>query len=430
MKRSKIQYSLVFALLIFLAFSCKKVDETQPNINILSPLENTQFTVFDTVTILFEATDETQLISVDVQIVNDKFVPVTNSVSVSVSGTDYSGGAEIILSNKLLETGIYYALVTANDGVNEQRVFQKIRIAAIPKLRRAIYFSDVKNSGISAILKIDSLFQSTSLFINPNRDILKLCVNSAKDQLTFIGHFSNGISTYNLNNRLELWSDAVFGPLQAPSYMDLFCNKSQIYTTIYEREIRSYTFKGALTMNLPTEEKRPKTIYADDKYLIVMQNPVGASTHFLYVYHAQTRAFLWQLQIPMDVVSICKLDEDQLLLFGNDNNMARVLQYHISANGYWEPRQLPEGKLLTATKLDGQNYAIAHQNGLYFYTYNPNFLNQIRPFVYQDICFDMARNVLVAARSNTLEEMTVSGQVLNTILHSDSIASIDVHYTR
>ncbi|MBL4587347.1 MAG: hypothetical protein JKX84_09875 [Flavobacteriales bacterium] len=212
--------------------------------------------------------------------------------------------------------------------------------------------------------------------------------------------------------------------------MDLFCYGDQVFTTLYDQEIRSYTGSGSLTMNLITTDNRPKTIYADDKYLMVMQNPVGTETHILKVYHAQTRAFLWQLQVPMDVVSICKLDDDKVLLFGNDGNQARVLQYEVVNNGYWQPRQLPEGKLLDAEKMDGQTFAIAHEMGLYSYTYNPNFLNQIRPLVYQDVCYDVAANVLVAASSNMLEEISVSGQVLNIITHSDSIGSIGVHYTR
>ncbi|MBL4585677.1 MAG: hypothetical protein JKX84_01265, partial [Flavobacteriales bacterium] len=228
-------------LVVSAIHSCKKVDEIQPNVIIISPLENTQFDVFDTVDVRFEVTDETQLVSAEVKIVNSDFIAVSAAVSINLSGTDYSGGAEVILANKLLETGNYYALVSVSDGVNEQRVFQKIKIAAIPKLRRAVYFSDVRNSGSGSIYKIDSLFQSSSLFINPSQDIRELCVNSELDRLTFIGHFSTRISSYNLLNNSVVWSDATFPVSQTPRFMDLFCYGDQVFTTLYDQEIRSYT---------------------------------------------------------------------------------------------------------------------------------------------------------------------------------------------
>lgn len=415
-------------LLLLAASSCKKVDQLAPDITITSPQENTQFTVFDTVVVRFDVVDDAQLTSVSAKIVNRDLIPVTASQTVNVSGSTSTSEVEMIIADKLLETGIYYALVTASDGINEQREFRKIRIAAIPKVRRAVYFSGAGVAG--GIHRLDSLFQDQTLFLDPGQDIRDLCINSLKDRLTIMGHFSAGLVSFNMDNGSVAWSAPVFPVSQTQRFMDLRCYGNETYTTIYDREIRSYSESGALTMNVPTVDDRPGSIYVNDDFLVVERNPVGTETHFVHVYHGETRAFLRSLQIPMDVISMCALEGDKILVFGNDDDQARVLEYHIIGNGYWEPRQLPHGKILDAVKLDGQTYIIAHESGLYSYTYSPNFLNQIRPNIYQDVCFDVAGNRVIAASSNMLEELSVTGQVLNTVIHSDSITSVDVHYTR
>ncbi len=416
-------------LLVLTWASCRKKDGIEPDITIITPLENTQFDVFDTVHVQFEVTDETQLVSVSVKVLNSDLVPVTATESVQLNGTSFSGSADLIIADKLIETGDYHVLVSASDGLNEQRAFRGIGIAAIPKVRRAMYFADAATP--AGIYLVDSLFQGSSPFISAGQDVGRLCVNSLMDRLTLVGHFSTGITSYKLAGGGVAWSDDVFSVAQTPRYMDLACNGNEVFVTIYDREIRSYGHSGSLTMNEPTGVDRPGAIHVSADHIIVEQNPVGTADRFLHVYHAQTRAFLRSAEMPMDVVAMCAFDSDAIMVFGNDGDQARVLQYDVQGNGYWEPRQLPAGKLTAAVQLDGQTYAIAHADGLYSYTYSPNFLNLIRPgTVYQDVRFDVAGNRVVAASSNVLEEISVTGQLLNTVMHTDSITCFDIHYTR
>ncbi len=428
--RTATSFFVIWVLVLGIT-SCEKGDEIQPDISIVSPLENTLFNVYDTVNVQFTISDETQLVSVTVKIVNMNFIPVTDSHFTELSGSTYSGSAEVIISDRLLETGEYYVLVSGSDGLNEQRDYRKIRIIEMPKERRAIFFSDISPSGNATIQRVDSSFQNISQFSSPGQDILEVCVNSQQNQLAIVGHYSTGILSYDLNNASVIWADATYSINQTPRYMDLHCFDDQFYTTIYDREIRSYSHNGSLTLNHPTVDNRPELVYVNDHYLIVEQNPVGTETHFLYVYHTSTRAFLWLIQLSMDVIAICELEDDKVLVFGNDGNQARVFKYDIYQNGYSEPRLLPSGKLTNVEKMDGRTYAIAHETGLYSYTYSPNYLNNIRPgIIYQDVAYDKDNNRIIGATGNMLEELTVDGQMLHTVIHSDSIGSIDIHYTK
>ena len=402
-----------------------------PVVNIVSPSENTIYQVFDTVQVSLTAMDETSLNSVTAQIVDANFVAVTGALPVNVSAQNASGHAEIVIDDKLLPTADYYVLVRASDGANETNEYRKIKIVALPKKRRAVYYSTVDGNSNGSVWKVDSLFQGTELWIQPGQDILKLCVNSLTDRLSLVGNYSTGIFHYDIPNRTVVWSDQVFTVAQTERFKDLTCFENTTYTALYDRELRSYGLNGSLTMNLQTGDYRPELLFVNEDFLAVEMNLVGGNEHFIFVYNRATRVLLWQLQLPMDLVAVCPYQSNEVFLFGNDGSQARVLQYDLGTNAYWEPRQLPTGKVLDAVQMDGAKYAIAHENGLYSYTYSPNYLNLITAGTsFQSVSFDVDNATLIGATQNVLNEITTNGQVIHTIVATDSITSADIHYTR
>ena len=425
----RIAASFLFLLLVFSA--CREKDSVAPDVAILQPQEGAVFSVFDTVFITITAVDETDLASVSARLVNANFIAIGASVNVNINVSTNGGRAELVIDDKLIDTGDYYVLITATDGTNEQREFREIRISGLPKERRAVYFSSTNSGGSDIISRVDSLFENSTLWLQADQDIRKICVNSLNDRLTLIGYLSTGIRNYNIDFPSLSWSDDVFQAAQTERYLDLVCSENDVFAAIYDREVRGYSLSGGLIMNHSTGNYRPETIFSTGNYLVVEMKLVGDDDHFIFVYQRQTRVLLRQLDVPMDVVSICQLQNDEILLFGNDGGDAKVLHYDIGDNAYWQPRQLPEGRLLGAVSMEGQRFAIAHQIGLYAYTYSPNYLNLIRGGVtHQQLCFDVDKGTILGASENILEEVSLNGQLLNTVVHSDSITSIAIHYTR
>lgn len=423
--------TFALALLSMLCVAaCKKKDTEEPVVLIEAPFEGTIFNVFDTILVLVNASDETELQSVSAKIVDANFVSVGSSYPITVNSNTGIGGAELILSDKLLPTGDYYVLVTASDGSNESREFRKIRINAIPKKRRAVYFADSEN-GQGRIWKADSLLQSAGLWIDPGQDILKLCVNSLSDRLTLIGEYSIGIKNYRLQDASLNWIYQTFSVAQTQRYNDLNCYQNSVYASIFDKEIRSYNNAGGLIWNKPTGDHRPELIHVSADYTIIEMTLTGTTEHFIFVYSTATRALLWQLLLPFDVVAICPYQNDEVFIFGNEGDQARVFHYDIGENAYWEPRQLPFGRVSDAVQMNGTQYAIAHQDGLYAYTYSPNYLNLVRGgVVYQDIGYDLDRGTIIGTSGNSLEEVSSIGQLINSITHAAPIKSFDIHYTR
>ncbi|MBI1289048.1 MAG: hypothetical protein GC178_15880 [Flavobacteriales bacterium] len=418
---------LIFSLFLVALYACRKKDEVFPKVEILQPAENAAFQVFDTIHVSFSVSDETELVSVTVQLINSDLIPAGAQQHVAVPSSSFSGSADLIISDKLLPSGVYYVEVAASDGPNEEKAFQKITVNALHKQRKAIYCALASGT----ISKVDSLFQGSSPWLQLGHDLKKMVVNSLKDRLTCIGNYSTEIASYNIGSASQVWSDNAFFVSQVQRYTDLLAYKNDIYVGWYDQEVRSYSLSGSLGWARQTGNYRPELIYADDNYLVIEMELLGANDHFIFVYQATTKALLWQMDIPMDVKSICGFDENEVVLFGNDNGNAKVLLYDMSNNSWWQPRQLPVGEVITATKMEGKTYAISHQDGIYAYTYSPNYLNLIKSGgLYQDVSYDEDKGTLIAATGNTLEEMSIQGQLLGTVVQPDSIVSFDIHYTR
>ncbi len=430
MQFAKLKYAIIGLSLITVLATCKKKDGVPPEITIQLPNENQIYAVYDTVITRVSVHDDQGLEYVQVQIVDADFISTGPSVPVNVSANNPVALAELVISNKLLTTGDYYVLVTASDGENESREFRKIRIIELPKKRRGVYASVASDP--AQIWKVDSQLQTVSAWLTPAQDVRKLVVNSEVDKLSFVGQLSTGIQTIDIQSGAVLWSDDVPSVNQIQRFTELTIFANSLWVGLYDKELRSYSSTGSLLMNEQTGNYRPETIFTDENYLVVEMNLIGDASHHIFVYNRQTRVLLWQQEIPMDVVAICHLQNDEVLLFGNDGLQARVLHYDVGDNGWWEPRQLPSGQLFDATNTTGLKFAIAHQNGVYSYTYSPNFLNLITPTtVAQDLCFDLDNGTLLAASGNAILELeTTGGQVLNTVVLADSISSLDIHYTR
>lgn len=427
MQRAIVVLGGIILGLLFLWSSCKQKDEVPPVVLITAPTDGRIYSVYDTIQVSFQINDETEIVSASTEVVNMDFIPVTDKTQIQ----DLSGSAQIILEDKLIETGDYFLVVNASDGINDSRQFVEIRIIGVPKERRAVYVATTSGGANDQLWKVDSLFQQTTPWIDPVQDVLKLCVNSSYDLLALVGNYSTGIKAYDLQFQNLAWNDNVFPVSQTERYKDLICEKSSFYTTIYDREIRGYSIAGSLFRNHPTGEYRPELLYVFEDKLMVEENQVGDDRYVLNVYYEPSQALLTQVNFEVDITGIAHLVDDEILVFGNSGGQAKVFHYDIGENSWWEPRQLPTGKVYNAVKMEGGTVAFTHDDGVYAYTYNPNFLNLIRTGpAYRNLEFDVDHGSVIASTGNMLEEMSQTGQLVNAVSMADSIVSFDIHYTR
>jgi len=127
-------HTALCVLVIFSLSSCKDdEDENPPRVTIISPFENQSFSSTDTIEASAVITDNEQLTSVELEILDLEFNQVAVKQSYPASGTTFNFAQLFPIDAPQLQTGDYYLAFRANDGRNVGSAFVKIRINAIPR---------------------------------------------------------------------------------------------------------------------------------------------------------------------------------------------------------------------------------------------------------------------------------------------------------
>ncbi|MFT5596213.1 MAG: hypothetical protein ACI8QH_001003, partial [Flammeovirgaceae bacterium] len=108
-------------------------DENPPRVTIESPFENQTFLSIDTIDASAIITDNEQITSVELEILDLEFNQVALRRSYPASGSTFNFGQRFPIDAPQLQTGDYYLAFRANDGRNVGSAFVKIRINAIPR---------------------------------------------------------------------------------------------------------------------------------------------------------------------------------------------------------------------------------------------------------------------------------------------------------
>lgn len=427
-----LRFPVIILLGVLLLAACDDADSEPPAIDIIAPTEFSQYHVYDTIGVHFSLADDRMVENFSLRLVNEGLISVIGQVSGVVGKTQHEGFAELVIDNRQLESGKYYVLVTASDGTNDSKLYREVFVNGLPFKRRAIYIADAGTDGTGALHRIDSLLSSIELYSMSGQDIRKVSINSALDRLNVLGKNSGGLMQYDLATGQLRWTASTSTQPQAATYHDMATHAGQVFVSLFDKRLRVYSENGVQQLELLTENDRPFTLYADDAHLLVERRQNGTAQNRLFVYRSNNYSYKHQMALTMQLVAICERNGNEVFLFGNENGQAKVWLYNVEANSYWEPRQLPEGRIYHAVKGSGQSYFLAHESGLYHYTFNPNFLNNIRPSMqYQYLCYDRADGLLLAAKGNSLDVMVgQNGAVMTTFAHTDSIVSMDIHYTR
>ena len=429
---SKWLHFLIVGLLGFLLAvigSCKKEDEVRPELTVNFPSAGVTYNVKDTIRIGIDASDNILLESIDVKLLNQDGRLSSTVAAVLPSSQTYSGILSIIIEDKYLESGTYSIDVKASDGLNQRYAFVSVNLIAFPKNRRSIIA--LTSSGNSSVYRVDSLGQVMPLFWL-NHDGSEVCTNNRNDHAIVIGDIDGNVSSIDLVNGGLVWENNWPNQPPAPAFSGATCEDGDILVSGYDHLLLGYNSFGTLILNQDISSTyRPEKLIVEGEHLMVEQVQSGTTNHFMAHYNRASLAIQNLLFLPIDVISICPFDDESLIIFGNDNGQARVFQYSYLENVIWEPRILALGSVIDAVKSNGNTYFIAQSDGIYAYTFAPNFLNFIVPGVISSgLVFDIDRGVLLSSSGNMIQEYSTEGALIATHQFSDDIVSFDLHYTK
>ncbi|HVA97383.1 MAG TPA: Ig-like domain-containing protein [Bacteroidia bacterium] len=426
---------LIFIPVLFI-WSCKKdtTDTKPPVISILSPYANQLYNVNDTILISANVTDETQLTSVYVSLENAQLSQVEPAVNIHVTSRNMGFSQRYELSDQHLLSGIYYVVVTANDGYNLISGFQKISITASPRKRTGIYVLTQPYNPDINVLKIDSNFQVSQQFSTIS-DYSGSAINSYYQQLTIAGSYTGHLNAFNLSTNSSQWSHPS-GSGSTPYFEGIYNDDTLSYVPLYNGQIKGYDNNGMQNFSAAADPNFYGTqLFKQNGKLFVEEKYITGSPINLVTFYCPFGANYQEALMPCDAVAICPKDYNDLLIFGNNASGQGVMEmFTINSNTFYSPQTLPSGKILSAVAIDSDDWLIGCDNNtVYKYQYSNNSLTSFIPSIRAyHLLYDDVNNQIIVASKNTVSEYTyvTIPTLVNTVNTTDSIINIHLLFNK
>lgn len=423
-------FSYLFLLLLF--FSCKKeiIDNQAPIISILQPLQNQNFTAFDTIPIQGIVTDNNLITSISISLRNSNNINVLNNISITPNTTSYNLNEQFLLNDLYLPSGIYNLKISAFDGVNQTDMYIPLTINEFPKTRNGFFV--FSNSGSTTqFTKLDNGLNSTP-FTSVTGDFLYGCVNSLNQQVYSSGNVSGNLVAFDANTANQSWVESN-NASGFPHFTTILSHESEVFVGFYNRNIKSYTKNGVSKFSaLAFVNSYSSLIFIHENNLLLTEQPEISTGITRLVTYYLTGFVKDNLLLNEDVNAMFSFSTNEVVLFTNVSGNGKLSIYNISSNATWQPFALNTGLISSCTEVSNGIYLIA-QNGDVILVNINNFTKStyLSGINAQLVKYDVVSNEVIVTSGNSLTTYDYATKsVKGNYTHSNTILAVDFWYNK
>ncbi len=332
--------------------------------------------VFDTIRFEFEARDESKLESIVVDIADEEFRTVLAGVEIqNINANLLQVAREIVIDDIHISSGEYYIRVRISDGENEKVDFRPCTIIEEPlQIKR---FVALKNNGLSTQIDTLGLNDDNWNFAgNIGFETNFFAINSWHQEMA-AAHSTEGQITWV--DALEL-SQINFQQLPSPGgnqfWRDYYFDYEKLVYlgSTEDGFIRAYKPGGNVGISIVLNNNfRAGKLRLRQNDLLAEIQSFDLNTRQIALYQFNTGVLQQSRTIDFDIVEIIAINDDEILLFGNDNDgNGTVVPYFISANATGFPLPISLNEIIGAgTDLLG-NYLVATNTEIRKFMYDGN----------------------------------------------------------
>lgn len=312
--------TIVSLLILSLISSCQKEDDVSPLINIQEPSGGV-FQVFDTLKVEADISDNEQIKSISVKIIDSKNQQVTPSYTLAISKKSYHLNINYKIDNLYLESGNYFLLVEANDGINTGKDYISISIGAVPKRLEDILIVETENA-VSSIYSILNGKKLLKTFSYPYQDFI---YNSYAQQYLYLS--GEGILTAYDKKELKLqWSVSDLKNPNREYLGQLSYRNKLVCVNAYSGSIRSYNGKGEIVKQANTIDTKGEIsqFWFGYQKIMAFKKPYTSDDEKIEELNEETGASVYTYDISFSPERLCFVDEDLCIAFGNKYQKAKA----------------------------------------------------------------------------------------------------------
>lgn len=422
--------SIASLLLFMLLIQCKKDNDAAPPIVIISsPHESQAFGVYDTFTIKADISDDKQLISINIKLLNEQQAVMQEAVTFTISGNKFSLERKYTLYDVYLPTGYYYLRIEASDGSNVGVGYVKIYVHETPTVRRAIYAITQTSSTLN-VVQIDSALNAVNM-LSFNSDYSGSGISSYYQYLYVSGNYTGSVKGIDVQSNVIKWSvDPQVSGNQ--NFTSVYTEGNRTYVSYYSGFVKAFDHYGTsiYQTQMAPDGFYPIKVIANGDHVLVEIKDKTSTSRKLITYLASTGLGTQEKYFDKVIVDFVARNSNEVFIFSNNAGQGSMELFYITSNSFYIPHLIPAGKIWSAVQIDGDNYLIGHDDGnIYRYQYSQNSLTTLITGVKAyKMRYDVVNNQLIIADAKSVKLYNYSPSITtlaNTVFLADTI--LDVH---
>ncbi len=376
MNRHYFLYYLLLIILIGISFfNCKKTENTDsPVISVSQPLPGSAFENGDTIHFRASFSDNSQLTSINVQLMDQDNVPMLPVVSIVPDKKQYTFDGQYAINDPMLPGGTYQLRFQASNGVNVTNHFVQIQVYELQQ--KLLYPLIVTHPATSqwTVYKMDSSFQWKQIYIHTG-DYAGSAINPAERQLYMCGDYQSDLTAVLLTNSTVVWRVKPTVYQSSHWFAGPVFSYPNLYVACAEGGVRAYNKNGTEVY------KSDLFSNASPNKLVVTKSQVVASftnafshQNTLVAFHNSGGLMVDNKYFAGDVVDLLRVESDKVLIFGNNNGHGEISLYDGAESTLTTLHLFPEGTFYKAIAIDSNNFMVSGSAGLYWYKMDNNSL--------------------------------------------------------
>ncbi|MBU0489802.1 MAG: hypothetical protein KKA07_15130 [Bacteroidetes bacterium] len=365
----KVTVCLVLFLVLVSAFfaSCKKKgDEDPPVISISRPEVHSEYTVFDTMSVLAAISDASGIEDITVRLLDIDMKPVLPVMTFSGNNKlMYNLQSVIIISDIQIETGTYYLSVTASDGENLETDNVAIVIYEVPRKING-YMLAVSNSTYQTeILQVNKNFTLDTKG-SYNFDFSGFAVDNVNQRAVLCGQTKGGLIAIDLIGSQVEWEIPFIDNPPYPYFTAMQEVNGMFYAGKYASSITGYNSEGENRWYAQTNPGfYPAVIAGCGDFVVIAENPVSAGDYRISTYYMSTGSMKQYTDMAYKPVAICQIDATHALISANSGVNAKLYLYSLEDNAMQDVKSFSSETILTTCRVSSRYFIVSTTSGTY-----------------------------------------------------------------
>ena len=426
-KLMKVRFLLLFIPLI--TGSCRKEKDTiSPKGKILAPYEFSFFQLPTTLTIQCEASDETKLESIRLQIIDPNGITIA-SQQFDPQSTTVSFQRNFILSDPYLPSGDYLIKLTVSDGNNTPSTFRTIRIGETPLSVEKVWITQKENSGSRLAHLSGSVIVPDYL---STRDICQLEL-SAREQLLLLRSTTGTLEGLEINGTQQRFD------LNSGNFRHVHFDRSKSYFWAGEQslELRKFNRNGSVSETYGLFPNGYLTtvpvsrLVEEEHYLLLMGKSGNSNNHSITVVDLSTMNSLPAQATGMSVIHAGEYNSTSIVLFGNSGTDLQISQLQLPSMAITSLQTVSNSKIFEVVSRDNDLYFMGTTTGVLVSQRSTNALLNLAGGSTVSLDWDPTNDVVYRASGNVLEKFAFpSGNLLSSYPATDSVKQVRILFNR